>query len=234
MVPGGDLSGTLANAQVLEASLDPGGDLSGTLANAQVSEAGLTTGGDVSGPVSNVQIGPGVVGDAEAGNVIRSILIPAAELNPPLPPASNTAPAVVAVSGIAATLSYDDSAADAVLATTRVPGDREAGTPVDLVLHWSAVNGSGGTGSVVFRGDFVSAAEGEASLGGSTALDFGIVNAPMTANTLETSTETILGSSIANGDLFHFSVLRAGSLGSDDQVGDARLHLIEFRYTAVR
>jgi hypothetical protein len=135
---GGDLSGEFPNPQVQESGLTPGGDLSGTVANAQVSEAALNTGGDLSGALSSAQIGGGSVGDAEIANTKRGILIPAAELNPPLPAQAATAPAVAVAQSDAAALSFDDSTSESVLVSTRVPADREEGTARQLVLHWSA------------------------------------------------------------------------------------------------
>lgn len=232
---GGDLSGEFPNPQVQESALTAGGDLSGPLSSAHVSEAGLDTGGDLSGPLSNPQIDPDAVGDAEIGNVTRAITISPAELNPPLDSAAGSPATPQVVMGNAAVLAFGGSASESVLVSTRVPLDRVPGTNIQLTVFWSDINGSGGTGTVVWRADFQSLGDGD-SITPPTTVNFPTANAPATANTIET-TSTITGidgTAVSNGDVLHLDMRREGAEPADDQIGDARLHLIELRYTAVR
>lgn len=179
-----------------EAGLVAGGDLAGSLANAQVSEAGLTAGGDLSGPLSAALLGANTLGilepgtaaddeivdgsvdtedvannnlvandlatdsvanlelannaaaDAEITDVTRTILIPASQLGPAAlaEPAATNPDVGVIATSTAPAILFDQTTLEAVDLTIPIPADRVAGSDLDVQILWSGPNAAGGVG----------------------------------------------------------------------------------------
>lgn len=188
-------------------------------------------GGDLTGTYPNPELGSGVVGEAEAADRERRVVITPAEMlhsSAGGPGVNfNDNPEVFAtLSHQAAEFAHAEN--NALAALTEVPLDRAPGTPMEVRLLWSTV---GTTGEVVWRVGFNQMTVGQVR----TSYPDGpkvVVSSPGTDVVAATPVVEIPAGAVTNGEPLALRVVRDGTDGSDTLIQQARCHLLEIRYTA--
>ena len=179
---------------------------------------------DIDEATLGLPLGQGVIREREEADRERRIalspgdLTPAAEGDPTVELSANGMPE----------MTFGESDDDSAGVTLEVPLDRVAGTGLQVRLFWDA----SGTGAVAWNAGFHMPLPNVPVPPGPPGVVQTVATSPGANALVETTVLDIPESAIDNGRPLSLHIARDGASASDTLSGDARLRLVEIRYTA--